>query len=152
MTERAPGARLKPSFQPAESAGARQLAAIGVPDGGAMQLRAKATSERERRKYARIPTDQLISFAPIEAPDRLAVGKNLSTGGICFEVVGCEITLGEVLRLTFNVQDETIVATGRVVWCTDVDAFTQEVGLEFLEIDPFALETIERSAEGSPAD
>jgi hypothetical protein len=102
---------------------------------------------RERRKYARIDTEQLISFAPIEAPDRLAVSKNLSVGGICFEVVGCEIALGEVMRLTFNVQDETIVATGRVVWCTDVDAFTQEVGLEFLEIDPFALETIERNSD-----
>ena len=106
------------------------------------------TLARERRKYPRIQTDQLISFAQIEAADRLAVGKNLSVGGICFEVVGCEITLGDVLRLTFNVQDETIVAVGRVTWCTDVDAFTQEVGLEFIEIDPFALEVIERNAEG----
>jgi hypothetical protein len=104
------------------------------------------SAARERRKYARIDTEQLISFAPLDAADRLAVSKNVSVGGICFEVVGCEISLGEVLRLTFNVQDETIVATGRVAWCTDVDAFTQEVGLEFLEIDPFALETIERGA------
>ena len=100
----------------------------------------------ERRKYPRIATEQLISFAPIEAGDRLAVSKNLSAGGICFEVVGCEIALGEVLRLTFNVQDETIVAVGRVNWCTDIDAFTQEVGIEFIEIDPFALETIERTS------
>ena len=71
-----------------------------------------------------------------------------SAGGICFEVVGCEIALGEVLRLTFNVQDETIVAVGRVNWCTDVDAFTQEIGLEFIEIDPFALQAIERNSEG----
>ena len=76
----------------------------------------------------------------VESRDRLAVSKNLSAGGICFEVVGCEIALGDVLRLTFNVQDETIVAVGSVVWATDIDAFTQEVGLEFIEIDPFALE------------
>lgn len=101
----------------------------------------------ERRKYPRIDTEQLISFAPLSASDRLAVSKNLSVGGICFEVVGCEIALGEVLRLTFNVQDETIVAVGRVNWCTDVDAFTQEVGIEFIEIDPFALESIERNSE-----
>jgi hypothetical protein len=107
---------------------------------------------RDRRKYPRIDTEQLISFAPIEAGDRLAVSKNLSVGGICFEVVGCEIALGDVLRLTFNVQDETIVAVGRVSWCTDVDAFTQEVGIEFVEIDPFALEAIERSDEGFSAD
>lgn len=99
----------------------------------------------DRRKYPRIQTEHLISFAPIEASDRLAVSKNLSVGGICVEVVGCEMALGEVLRLTFNVQDETIVAVGRVSWCTDVDAFTQEVGIEFVEIDPFALESIERN-------
>ncbi len=104
-------------------------------------------TDRDRRKYPRIQTDQLISFAPIESCDRLAVGKNLSVGGICFEVVGCEIGHGEVLRITFNVQDETIVAVGRVNWCTDLDAFTQEIGLEFIDIDPFALEAIERSSE-----
>ena len=68
---------------------------------------------RDRRKYPRIDTEQLISFAQIEAGDRLAVSKNLSVGGICFEVVGCEIALGDVLRLTFNVQDETIIAVTR---------------------------------------
>ena len=98
---------------------------------------------RDRRKYQRLDTEQLISFAPIESRDRLAVSKNLSAGGICFEVVGCEIELGEVLRVTFNVQDETVVAVGRVAWCTELDAFTQEIGLEFLEIDPFALQAIE---------
>jgi hypothetical protein len=99
---------------------------------------------RDRRKYQRLDTEQLISFAPVESGDRLAVSKNISAGGICFEVVGCEIDLGAVLRVTFNVQDETVEAVGRVAWCTDLDAFTQEVGLEFLEIDPFALEAIER--------
>ena len=106
--------------------------------------------KRERRKYPRIDTEQLISFAPIEAGDRLAVSKNLSAGGICFEVVGCEVGLGEVLRLTFNVQDETVVAIGRVSWCTDIDAFTQEIGIEFIEIDPFALEAIERNSDPMP--
>ena len=100
---------------------------------------------RERRKYPRISTDQIISFALVESEDRLAVSRNLSSGGICFEVVGCEIEQGEVLRLTFNVLDDTVVAVGRVAWATDVDAFTQEVGIEFIEIDPFALTTIERA-------
>jgi hypothetical protein len=106
---------------------------------------------RERRKYPRIQTEQLISVAPIESRDRLAVSKNLSGGGICFEVVGCELDLGQTLRLTFNVQDETFVAVGRVAWCTEIDPFTQEVGLEFLEIDPLALEAIERNSDGSIA-
>ena len=100
----------------------------------------------ERRKFPRIQTDQLISFALVEEQPRLGVSKNVSAGGICFEVMGCEIAFGDLLRITFNVLDETIVALGRVIWATDVDAFTQEVGLEFIEIDPFALRTLERSS------
>jgi hypothetical protein len=57
------------------------------------------------------------------------------------------VARGDLLRLTFNVQDETLVAVGKVMWATDVDAFTQEVGLEFIEIDPAALDAIERNSD-----
>lgn len=100
----------------------------------------------ERRKYPRINTEQIISVAPISDSERLAYGKNLSPGGIAFEVVGCEFEMGEVLRVTFNVEDATWVAVGRVTWATEIDAFTQEVGIEFVEIDPFALRSIQESA------
>ena len=97
----------------------------------------------ERRKYHRIGTDQIISFSEIDRPDRLAVGKDLSSGGIRFEAVGCEINLGDAIRVTFNVADRTVVATGHVVWATDTDAFSIDVGLEFIEIDPMVLEMLE---------
>ena len=78
----------------------------------------------------------MISFAPVRlAAIGSGVCKNLSVGGICFEVVGCEIDLGDVLRVTFNVGDQTIVAVGQVVWAPTLDPFTTEVGLEFIEID-----------------
>jgi hypothetical protein len=89
----------------------------------------------ERRKYNRIGTDQVISFAPVETRDLLGVSRNLSTGGIRFEAVGCEIDLGDVLRVTFNVGDHTVVAVGRVAWATETDPITTDVGLEFIEID-----------------
>ena len=98
---------------------------------------------QERRKYVRLGTDQIISFAEIDRPDRLAVGKNLSSGGIRFEAVGCEIELGDTLRVTFNVGSHTVVATGTVVWATETDAFSMDVGLEFIEIDPLATELLE---------
>lgn len=102
----------------------------------------------ERRKYHRIGTDQVISFAEVDhPPDQLAVSKNLSTGGIRFEVVGIEIELGDVLRITFNVGDQTVVATGMVVWATDTDPITQEVGIEFHEIDPEAVRLLEEALE-----
>lgn len=97
----------------------------------------------ERRKYHRIATDQVISFAEVDRPDQLGVSKNLSTGGISFEAVGIEINLGDVLRVTFNVGDRTVVATGTVVWATDTDPITQEVGIEFHEIDPEAARLLE---------
>ncbi len=103
-------------------------------------------SAGERRKYARLGTDQVISFAEIDRPDRLAVGKNLSTGGIRFEAVGCEINQGAHLRVTFNIGSETVVATGSVVWATETDAFSLDVGLEFIEIDPAALELLDKIA------
>jgi hypothetical protein len=105
-----------------------------------------AQSSADRRKYPRLRTEQMISLAPLEAADRLAVGKNLSAGGICFEAVGCEFALGDLLRVTFNVSEETVVAVGRVTWAIELDAFTQEVGIEFVEIDPFALAALEREA------
>ena len=102
-------------------------------------------ASHDRRKYHRIPTDQVISFAEIDQTDRLAVSRNLSTGGIAFEAVGCEINLGDVLRVTFNVGQHTVVATGTVVWATDTDPITIEVGIEFHEIDPDALRLLEEA-------
>jgi hypothetical protein len=94
--------------------------------------------EPDRRKYARIATDQVISFAQVDESDRLALGRDVSAGGIRFEAVGCEVDLGEVLRLTFNVDGETVVAVGRVVWATELDPITLDIGIEFVEIDPRA--------------
>ncbi len=101
----------------------------------------------ERRKYHRVGTDQVISFAEIDHPDQLAVSKNLSTGGISFEAVGVEINLGDVLRVTFNVGDRAVVATGKVVWATETDPITQEVGIEFHEIDPEGVRLLEEAIE-----
>jgi c-di-GMP-binding flagellar brake protein YcgR len=97
----------------------------------------------ERRKYQRISTDQVISFAPVETRDLLGVSRNLSSGGIRFEAVGCEINLGDTLRVTFNVGDHTVVAVGQVAWATEMDPITTDVGLEFIEIDPSAMQLLD---------
>lgn len=107
--------------------------------------------EHERRKYSRIGTDQVISFAPVESRHQLGVSRNVSAGGIRFEAVGCEIDPGEVLRVTFNVYDRTVVAVGRVVWATETDAITTDVGIEFIEIDPSALRLLEESMDAALA-
>ena len=103
---------------------------MGKPDG------------EERRKYRRIETNQVISFAPVDTRDVLGVSRDLSIGGIRFEAVGCEIELGTALRVTFNVGDQTVVAVGRVAWATEIDPMTLDVGLEFIEIDPVAVDIL----------
>jgi hypothetical protein len=100
----------------------------------------------DRRKYSRIGTDQVISFAPVDEKDYLAVSRNVSAGGLRFEAIGCEIEMGDVIRVTFNLAERTVVAIGRVVWATELDPITLEVGLEFIEIDPSALELLETEA------
>lgn len=102
----------------------------------------------DRRKYHRIATDQVISFAEVDHADRLAISKDLSSHGIRFEAVGCEIELGDMLRVTFNVMDQTVVATGVVVWATETDPISMDVGLEFIEIDPIAKRLLEESVDG----
>jgi hypothetical protein len=102
---------------------------------------------RNRRKYHRIATDQVISFAELDRADRLAVSRNVSTGGISFEAIGCEIDLGNVLRVTFHVGDEVLEAVGTVVWATDTDPISLEVGIEFDEIDPEALRLLEEATQ-----
>ena len=106
----------------------------------------------DRRKYRRLATDQVISFAPVETRDLLGVSRNLSLGGIRFEAVGCEIDLDDTLRVTFNVGDDTVVAVGKVVWATEVDPITTDVGLEFIEIDPEAARMIEDILADADAD
>ncbi len=106
-----------------------------------------ATKDRDRRKYVRIGTDQVISFSKLDRDDQLALGKNVSTGGIRFEAVGCEVDMDEVLRVTFNIGEQTVTAVGRVVWATDTDPLSTELGLEFIEIDPEALRIIEEAQE-----
>lgn len=101
----------------------------------------------DRRKYPRIATDQVISFSLLDARDQLGVGKDVSAGGIRFEAVGCELDLGDTIRVTFNLGDHTVVAVGEVTWATEVDSFTIDIGLSFLEVDPEALRLLEEFGE-----
>jgi hypothetical protein len=103
----------------------------------------EGSNAKDRRKYRRIATDQVISFAHVDTRDLLGVSRNVSAGGIRFEAVGCEINLGDTLRITFNIGDHTAIAVGTVVWATDMDPITTDVGIEFLEIDPDVLRLLE---------
>jgi hypothetical protein len=101
----------------------------------------------ERRKYARVSTDQVISFAMLGRSDQLAVGKDLSQGGIRFHAIGCELELGDRIRVTFNVGERTLEAIGEVTWATELDAVTYEIGVAFESLDPEAARILEDLAD-----
>jgi hypothetical protein len=86
----------------------------------------------------------VVSFAPVDARDLLGVSRDISTGGIRFEAIGCEIELGAILRVTFSLGDQTVVAIGRVAWSTEIDPLTLDVGLEFVEIDPEVVDRLDQ--------
>jgi len=104
-----------------------------------------------RRKYPRIATDQVISFSMLDNAEQLGVSRNVSAGGIRFEAVGCELELGDRIRVTFNVGEHTVVAVGTVNWATELDPLTLDIGLEFDDIDPEELRLLEESSEMIPA-
>ncbi len=87
----------------------------------------------------------------VDTGDQLGISKDVSSGGIRFEAVGCELDLGDTIRVTFNVGEQSIVAVGEVVWSTEMDPITLDIGLEFREIDPEALRLIEETGELLPS-
>jgi hypothetical protein len=102
---------------------------------------------KERRKYTRIATDQVISFAMLDQTDQLAVGKDISQGGIRFQAIGCELEIGDRIRVTFNVGDRTLEAVGQVVWSTELDAVTSDIGLTFESLDAEAARILDEITE-----
>ena len=110
-----------------------------------------ATKDSSRRKYTRVATDQVISFAPVDAREVLGVSRDVSRGGIRFEAIGCEFDLGEVVRVTFNIAERTVVAIGRVAWATELDPIATDVGVEFIQVDSEVLDLLEEIAPSEVA-
>ncbi len=103
--------------------------------------------DSDRRKYPRIPSDQLVSFTPLGSGPSLGDAGDVSLGGIRIKIVGCEFREGDLLVVNFNVGEQTIEAVGRVVWLTQMDDITVEIGLEFVRIDPWAARLLEEEVD-----
>ncbi len=103
--------------------------------------------DSDRRKYPRIPSDQLVSFTPLGSGPSLGDAGDVSLGGIRIKIVGCKLREGDLLVVNFNVGEQTIEAVGRVVWLKQMDDITVEIGLEFVRIDPWAARLIEEEVD-----
>ena len=102
------------------------------------------SEDRERRAHTRIETDQLISFTTVVGSSSLAQSRDASLGGIRFEAVGCNLMIGDLIRVSFNIDGETIEAVGRVVRLRPMDPITTDVSLAFELIDPWAARLLSR--------
>ena len=71
-------------------------------------------------------------------------------GGICFTAVGCALRNGDLMRVSFNVADQTVDAVGRVVWLKSFDDISTEIGLEFVQIDLWAVRLFEDAIASEP--
>ncbi len=110
----------------------------------------------DRRKYQRVRTDSIVSISRLDTLEVLGHAVDLSLGGIRFQCVGIELEFGENVRVALTLGDRTLIVVGRLVRVTDLDAFTQDVALAFLEAndDAQALlrETLPEAQEFDPRD
>lgn len=94
----------------------------------------------DRRKYPRVRTDAVMAIRRVDEDTKLAHGVDLGIGGIRFFSVGLELELGDRIEVTFTLGRDTATVVGKTIRVIDLDAFTQEVALSFLEVAPGTLE------------
>ncbi len=90
----------------------------------------------DRRRYARVPSESLISVNRLDDSSLLAHSLDLSVKGLRFQVMGLTLEPEELLRVQLTLEDRTVTVVGRAVRVTEIDAFTQEVAVRFVQVDP----------------
>jgi len=64
----------------------------------------------------------------------MAHALDLSIGGVRFQCLGLDLRHGEVVRVTFTFDDETLSVVGQVLRAEALDEMTQDVALAFLKM------------------
>jgi hypothetical protein len=103
----------------------------------------------DRRKYPRVHTGSLVSIARLDERDALAHALDLSVGGVRFQCVGLDVKLGEIVRVSLTLGEETTTVIGQLTRVDELDAFTQEVAVSFTKMDPQTRERLERHLPGA---
>lgn len=101
----------------------------------------------ERRKHPRLRSDQTFSVTPFAGRELMAQCRDISLGGMRFALVGYDLREDDLVRVTFNVGEETVSAVGRVVRSRKPDPITSDVSLEFVRIDPWAERLLEEALQ-----
>jgi hypothetical protein len=138
-----------PCPEPAAAPAVEPLTAAGPPAALPTAPAAPPTPEPgpERRKHVRLRTDQTFSVTPFAGREMMAQCRDVSLGGMRFGVVGHALREGDLVRVTFNVGEETVGAIGRVLRSRKLDPITTDVSLEFVRLDPWAARLLEEALE-----
>ncbi|MEE8313416.1 MAG: PilZ domain-containing protein [Myxococcota bacterium] len=96
----------------------------------------KTDQSFDRRKYPRVMTESVVSIERVSKPRGLAHALDLSMTGVRFQCVGLDLNPGEIVRVQLNLCDTTVSVVGTLVRVTELDPFSQEVALTFLDVDP----------------
>ena len=107
----------------------------------------KTDQSFNRRKYPRVMTESVVSIERIAKQRGLAHALDLSMSGVRFQCVGLDLEPGETVRVQLNLNDRTVSVVGTLVRVTELDPFSQEVALTFVDSDA---ETQELLAEALP--
>ena len=109
--------------------------------------------EANRRRYPRIQPDAARKVGWVDAPQseemEFAEVIDLGIGGIRFRSVDLNLELGDVVEVTFSLEDDPSTVVGKVIRLSDQGSGTQEIALAFLRIDP---RTVARLHEISAAE
>lgn len=103
----------------------------------------------ERRGQPRAMFEGVLSVSRASLFDVAAQARDLSVGGLRFEVEGLDLELAETLQVVLNLDGYEARVIGQLVRVTEIDGDRQEVALAFFDVDP---ETLERLEEQLPDD
>jgi hypothetical protein len=63
-------------------------------------------------------------------------------GGIRFQCPGQELEVGDVVEVTFTLEDHSATVTGKVVHVRELGLLSQEIALAFIEMDTVTLQRL----------
>ena len=97
----------------------------------------------ERRVYTRALFEGVVSVSRASLIDVAAQARDLSLGGVRFEVEGLDLQLADTLQVVMDLDGYEAVVVGQLVRVTELEDDRQEVALAFFEVDPETLRLLE---------
>jgi hypothetical protein len=110
------------------------------------------TSKANRRRYPRIQADAARKVGWVDTPQseesEFAEVIDLGIGGIRFRSVDLNLEIGDVVEVTFTLDEHPATVVGKVIRLSDEGSGTQEIALAFLQIDPATVGRLHAIAGG----